>query len=111
MRTMTGSMSSSPNRLEIVDRGPHALSVSGEIDAHSAPVLADRLAMLSSDEGDLVLDLSGVTFMDSSGLRVLIEVQQRVGTSSNGLVLQSPSQTVLHLLEVAGLAGHFTVAP
>ncbi|MGE5211701.1 MAG: STAS domain-containing protein [Acidobacteriota bacterium] len=107
---MTGSLSSSPNRLEIAECGSNALSVSGEIDAHSAPVLAERFATLSSDAGDVVVDLSGVTFMDSSGLRELIELQQRVGTPPNGLVLQSPSQTVLHLLEVAGLDGHFTVA-
>jgi anti-sigma B factor antagonist len=108
---MTGFLSSSSNRLEIVDCGSNALSVSGEIDAHSAPTLAERFAALSTDRGDALVDLSGVTFMDSSGLRVLIELQQRVGTPPNGLVLQSPSQTVLHLLEVAGLDGHFTVAP
>jgi anti-sigma B factor antagonist len=106
---MSASVPAAPNRLEIIDRGPNALAVRGEIDAHSAPVLAERLAQLSADDGDVLIDLSDVTFMDSSGLRVLIELSQRVATAPNGLVLQSPSQTVMHLFEVAGLDGHFTV--
>jgi anti-sigma B factor antagonist len=106
---MPASVPAAPNRLEIIERGPNSVAVRGEIDAHSAPSLAERLALLSADDGVVRIDLSDVTFMDSSGLRVLIELSQRVGTSPNALVIQSPSQTVLHLFEVAGLDDHFTV--
>ena len=102
-------MSASSNRLEISDQGPCSFTVSGEIDAHSAPALADRLNDCSGDETDIVIDMSGVTFMDSSGLRVLIDLRHRIEAAPHGLVLHAPSETVVRLLEVAGLDDHFTL--
>lgn len=104
-------MSASPSRLEIVDLGSNAISVSGELDAYTAPTLAERFATLTTDDGDVLVDLAGVTFIGSSGLHVLIELQQRLGASPSGLVLRSPSPTVLRLFEIVGLGGHFTIAP
>ena len=102
-------MSASSNRLEITAQGPCAVTVSGEIDAHSAPLLADHLSDCAATDTDIAIDLSGVSFMDSSGLRMLIELRQRVEDAPHGLVLRSPSDTVLRLLEVAGLDDHFTI--
>ena len=102
-------MTASPNRLVITDRGPCSIVVSGEIDAHSAPELAGRLHDCTAVDVDIVVDLAAVTFMDSSGLRVLIDVHQRTQSAPHGLVLQSPSASVVRLLEVAGLDDHFTV--
>ncbi len=81
----------------------------GEIDAHSAPELADHLGGCSGTDTDIVIDMSSVTFMDSSGLRVLIDLRQRIGTGPHELVLRSPSDSVLRLLKVAGLDDHFTL--
>ena len=105
------SMSAAPNRLVITDIGGSSLAVSGEIDAHSAPVLAEHLEGCLAAESDVVVDLAAVTFIDSSGLRVLIDAKQRCDAASNDLVLRSPSHSVVRLLEVAGLDGHFTTAP
>jgi anti-anti-sigma factor len=102
-------MSATPNRLVITDHGSCSVGVSGEIDAHSAPMLAERLSGCSGAETDIVIDLSGVTFMDSSGLRVLIDIRQRLEATPHRLVLASPSDSVIRLLEVAGLDGHFTL--
>jgi anti-anti-sigma factor len=102
-------MSASPNRLVITDQGPSSIVVSGEIDAHSAPALAERLNCCSAVDVDIVVDMSAVTFMDSSGLRVLIDVHQRTADAPHGLVLRAPSASVVRLLEVAGLADHFTL--
>lgn len=100
---------SAPNRLVITDQGPCSVSVRGEIDAHSAPELADHLGGCSGTDTDIVIDMSGVTFMDSSGLRVLIDLRQRIDAGPHELVLRSPSDSVLRLLEVAGLDEHFTL--
>ena len=53
--------------------------------------------------------MAEVTFMDSSGLRVLIDLHQRLDATSRRLVIDSPSQPVTRLLEVAGLADHFSI--
>ena len=98
-----------PNRLVITEIDPHCVALQGEIDAHSAPTVADRFANLPAGEDDIVVTMAEVTFMDSSGLRVLIDLQQRAGAAGRRLVLESPSQSVTRLLEVSGLADHFTI--
>jgi anti-sigma B factor antagonist len=101
-------MSEAPPRLTI-ENGSSAVVVSGEIDAHTAPRLAEHLAALP-DEGDIDLDLAGVDFMDSSGLRVLIDVHQRAETDGRRLVVHRPSTSVARLIEISGLSNLLNVA-
>ncbi len=83
------------------------LVLAGEIDSYTAPELADLLA--KHQDVDAV-DLRDVTFIDSSGLRVIVEAHQRRAEEERVLVLRSPSQAVQRLLEISGVAGHLTVA-
>ena len=56
------------------------------------------------------LDLSQTTFIDSSGLRSLIELQNRLKENGDGgLVLQAPADPVTRLLRITGLGEHFAV--
>lgn len=98
-----------PNRLAITDIDPNGVALRGEIDAHSAPAVADRFSTLPVGDGDIVIDMAEVSFMDSSGLRVLLDLHQRAGEAERRLVLRTPSQSVTKLLEVSGLSDHFTV--
>jgi anti-anti-sigma factor len=84
--------------------------VQGEIDAHTASEFAESLTAASADGGDVTVDLAGVPFMDSSGLRVLIEAHQRIAGAGRRLVLAAPSDAVIRLLDVAGLNGLFPTA-
>lgn len=83
-----------------------ALVLVGEIDSYTAPQLGDRLA---DDPSVDVLDLAGVSFIDSSGLRVLVEGHQARVDRGARLVLRAPSAAVQRLLEISGLAGHLDV--
>ena len=98
-----------PNRLAITDIDPNGVALRGEIDAHSAPALADRFSTLPGGDDDIVIDMAEVSFMDSSGLRVLLDLHQRAGEAERRLVLRTPSPSVTKLLEVSGLSDHFTV--
>ncbi len=98
-----------PDRLVIVEIDPTSIALTGEIDAHSAPSLASRFETLPAGDDDITIGMADVTFMDSSGLRVLIDLHQRLDGAPRRLVLDSPSQPVTRLLEVAGLADHFTI--
>lgn len=82
--------------------------VSGEIDAHTAPMLASAIAESESDE--LALDLSGIEFIDSSGLRVLIETHRTRAAAGQALILRRPSTVVMQLFRIAGLDDYFTIA-
>ncbi len=92
-------------RFEIVEhkRGDTVtLAVAGELDLETAPKLADRVAGKLADQlATLTLDLSELTFMDSSGLRTLIELDRRAAEAPWSLTLRAPkraaARTVLHL--------------
>lgn len=100
-------MSDAQTRLEIsdIDGG---LRVVGEIDAHSAPGLAERLGRLGGPN-DRRLDVSGVEFMDSSGLRVLIDAHQSAEADDARLVLVAPGRAVSRIIEVSGLDDHLHI--
>jgi anti-sigma B factor antagonist len=104
----SAAMSDVPARLTI-ENGSSPIMVSGEIDAHTAPQLAEHFAMLP-DGDDIDLDMAGVDFMDSSGLRVLIEVHQRAEAVGRRLVVCRPSTSVARLIEISGLSNLLHVA-
>ncbi len=99
-------MANEEPRLELDTDVDGALVLRGEIDSYTAPDLANRL---SGDPPVDVLDLAGVTFIDSSGLRVLVETHQARADAGSRLVLRTPSASVQRLLEISGLAGHLDV--
>jgi anti-sigma B factor antagonist len=101
-------MSDTGVRLDIT-RTDAGLVLVGEIDAHTAPDLAAHLDPLPAGDGDAVLDVAGIEFIDSSGLRVLIEAHQRAVAAGRRLVIQRPSASVRRLFEISGLAGHLLV--
>ena len=87
------------------------VSLVGEVDHATA---ADLLAYASSVVGEgparLVLDCEGLTFMDSSGLRVLVALQTDLARE-RGLVIRNGSTTVLRILHVTGLEGVVEIEP
>lgn len=87
-----------------------AVAVRGEIDIRSAPDLRAWLGR-AVDEGatQLVLDLSGVEFMDSSGLGVLVGVHKRLARIGGRLRVVGVSAPVARLLAVTGLTRVFDV--
>jgi anti-sigma B factor antagonist len=95
-----------PSRLAIDSTGS-TFVVAGELDAHSAPTLREQLD--ARDDAETVVDMSGVTFMDSSGLRVLIDAHQTAAGRGSQLIVQEPSQSVRRILEIAGVLDHLDV--
>ena len=93
--------------LEVATRpGPETtLVLAGELDPATAPVLDARLQELTADPGvtRVVLDLTQVTFLDSSGLRTLVAANEALHARSVVLVLQAPSPNIRRVLEVTGL--------
>jgi anti-anti-sigma factor len=84
-----------------VRRADGRVAVTGEIDLSSALRLTDDVLAAAGDDADapLELDLSGVTFIDSSGLQALITVTQAVRRP----VHIGASSRVFVALDVAGL--------
>jgi anti-sigma B factor antagonist len=78
------------------------LFVHGEIDLATADRFEERAseAMMDAPGSSVLIDLSGVTFMDSAGMRALIRVLEL--RSGKSLILQ-PSRRVFRLLELVAL--------
>jgi anti-sigma B factor antagonist len=79
----------------------------GELDLIGAPALAAALP----DAGDapVILDLAGVGFMDSSGLRALLEARQACLDAGRRFAIARPSDAVRRVLELVDLASEFEV--
>jgi anti-sigma B factor antagonist len=76
------------------------LRVTGEVDLAGAPALDAALRALAAD--DVRIDLSGVTFLDSSGVNVLVSALN-ARHDHGGVVLSAASVPVLRTLEISGI--------
>jgi anti-sigma B factor antagonist len=77
------------------------LVLRGELDLSTAERLTTCVAPFAATEGDLVLDLSGLTFVDSTGIREIVRTASCLRGGS--LVLVSPSPHVQRVLELTGI--------
>jgi anti-anti-sigma factor len=92
------------------ERAQVLVRVVGELDLVTAPVLDRHLAGAASRERPrVVVDLSGVTFLDVRGINSLVTAQAAAHQVGSNLVLRGAGPQVHRLLEVCGLEGHFTV--
>jgi anti-anti-sigma factor len=84
--------------------GMWEVELEGEVDLEAAPMLRDRLLELA-DRGAVavIVDLSKVSFLDSSGLSVLIETAQRIEQHGGALYLEGARGAVRQVLEITAL--------
>lgn len=95
-----------PEDLLSIESSDSGIRATGEIDAHTAPTLA---AALEAAGTDVRLDLSAVAFVDSSGLRVLIDAHQRLVETGGALTIVSPSEPVMRLFEISGVRDYLSI--
>jgi anti-sigma B factor antagonist len=98
---------SNPLRLGIdVQRvsGYPVLSVSGEIDIYTAPLFKQAVVRLVTEgNNEVIIDLTNVTFMDSSGFGTLLGATRRLRPSGGGLFLAGPNSTIQRMLRLTRL--------
>ncbi len=83
--------------------GSAFLTVKGDIDAESVVELRAVLESVHLDK-QVVIDMAGVGFMDSSGLTALIDRTMQTEGSGGSLRISSPSRPVRRVVEITGLA-------
>ncbi len=79
------------------------IHVSGEIDVATCGGLRDAIEPHLGPSQDVVLDLSKVTFMDSSCLAVLVQARGQLTADGGSLVLRNPSTVAQRLLSLTNL--------
>ena len=87
------------------------LEVAGRVDSLTAPQLDAAFKQLI-DDGDswLGIDLSGVEYLSSAGLRVLLVTLKTVRAQSGDLQLHSPRDNVRDVLDISGFSNLFTIS-
>ena len=92
------------------DAGVHIVNVSGEIHVSTAPSFREQLnAVIESGGTILVLDLSGVEFIDSTGLSVLLNGLRLVNQRHGRMALVCANPTVMRLFQITSLDATFDI--
>ncbi|MBO0708811.1 MAG: STAS domain-containing protein [Candidatus Dormibacteraeota bacterium] len=97
---------------ERLEEGHAVVELRGELDISSAASLRERLLDILADHAhSLVLDLSRLVFIDSTGLSVLVAAERRAQELGGTLSLVGPQKIVARVLRVTSLDKHFPIFP
>ena len=84
----------------------------GDVDLTGSPMLRAELRKAAGEQGSkLVIDLTGVPYMDSSGVATLVEALQQARKSGKSLVVCGLSARVRSIFAIARLESVFTIVP
>jgi len=97
--------------LDVSERGKYAvLSVRGEVDVYTAPKFREGLIELVTEgKHQIIVDLEGVDFLDSTGLGVLVGGLKRLRSHDGDLVLVCTQNRILKVFEITGLTKVFSI--
>jgi anti-sigma B factor antagonist len=101
-----------PIHLESIAGGDDCavLRVTGEIDVYTAPLLRERVIHLVDDGArHIIADLRGVTFLDSTGLGVLVGSLKRLRSNGGSLRIVINADRILRIFRITGLANVFAL--
>jgi len=85
------------------------VSVTGELDLYTSPQLREELVELPEEGTWLVVDLLGVTFLDSAGLSLLTTAARRLRYGGGGVCLVLVDPSIERVLRITGLDRYFHV--
>ncbi|HEY1635449.1 MAG TPA: STAS domain-containing protein [Acidimicrobiales bacterium] len=96
---------------EVDQRGRYTvLAVRGEVDVYTAPRLRERLIeLVSQGSHQVVVDLEGVDFLDSTGLGVLVGGLKRLRSHDGDMILVCTQPRILKVFEITGLTKVFSI--
>ena len=97
--------------LDVTEKNGYAvLAVRGEVDVYTAPRLRERLVeLVSQGKHQIVVDLEGVDFLDSTGLGVLVGGLKRLRSHDGDLTLVCTQHRILKVFEITGLTKVFSI--
>jgi len=81
----------------------------GELDVAVAVRVVAELSVVAARERDIIVDLTGLEFIDSSGLAALARVREQARHAGGDLLLAAPQQQVLRLLTLTRLTDVFSI--
>jgi anti-sigma B factor antagonist len=103
----------SPLQIVVSHLKEHAYVVlTGELDGATAPFLVRTLVEVNETvEGDLVLDIKKLSFIDSTGLSVFVSQHKNLSAKGRKLVIYAPTAMARRLFQITGLEDVLTIEP
>ncbi|MFJ8595203.1 STAS domain-containing protein [Streptomyces sp. NPDC093598] len=95
-----------PGQLSVVSttmEGIRVLMLTGEIDHHTGNQFQRALYFSDAPRPRIVVDLGGVTFMDSTGINILISAHRALSEAGGWLRLTAPGETVKRTMNIVGI--------
>lgn len=97
---------------EQLDSGGHLVSATGEVDLATAPAFERTLLAVAEDRmGEMIVDLTGCSFLDSKGLRALVATKARLERSKRRLTLVLSNPSVLRIFQITQSDKLFEIYP
>ena len=84
------------------------IEISGEIDSNTAPQAQERVLPLAQPGAKILLDMSGVEYMSSAGLRMLLSMYRQISRQNGGLVLVGLAEEIKDTMSITGFLTFFT---
>ena len=98
------------NNLDVAGAAVPTVAPTGALDLHNSRGLQARLAELAGEKGpEAILDLSGVSFIDSVGLGVVLKAASRFHRAGKRLLIVAPEGAVHRIFEFAGVTERLPV--
>ncbi len=91
---------------ETVD-GITVVTLFGELDSRTAPIVQDRLLDLPGPEARVLLEMSGVGYISSAGLRALLMLYRRMANSDGRVALVGLTESIRDVMTVTGFLDFF----
>jgi len=79
----------------------------GELDGRTAPVVQEQLAALPRPQGRVLLDMSGVNYISSAGLRALLMLYRQMAANDGQVALSGLNESIKDVMAVTGFLEFF----
>jgi anti-sigma B factor antagonist len=87
----------------------HVVALSGELDANTSPVAQAQILPLATQGARILLDMAGVTFMSSAGLRLLLTTYREVSERNGRVAVANLADELKDTMSATGFLSFFTV--
>ncbi|MCI8294555.1 MAG: STAS domain-containing protein [Lachnospiraceae bacterium] len=91
-----------------VENGTEVLTISGRLDTQTAPDLEQELDKIGEGCKTLILDLSGLEYISSAGLRVILKAQKYMA-AKGGMKITGVNETVMEIFDITGFLDILTI--
>jgi anti-sigma B factor antagonist len=85
------------------------VALSGELDVADAVRVATALEAVAADQREIIIDLTGLEFIDSSGLAALVRARKQARHAGGDVLLAAPQRQVLRFLSLTRLVSVFSI--